>query len=206
MYENNNIDYFYSIPVCCIDVEVGSVEAAHYLIEHRGEMVWNRTDRLKLITNDTSVRSKILAGAQKPTRLSNGAIAKSISGTSIALKPSPVHSSINVNAKLLSSSSVNFIEKRHDLPARNAPSLRTDQVYVAEQYQAPTQVYEEMVCSPVKRQKPGDNPVDEQQPLNTLGISNKSYSGKATIITTKILHSSQGMQIKGRFSINRISE
>ena len=169
-------------------------------------MVWNRTDRLKLITNDTSVRSKILAGAQKPTRLSNGAIAKSISGTSIALKPSPAHSSINVNAKLLSSSSVNFIEKRHDLPARNAPSLRTDQVYVAEQYQAPTQVYEEMVCSPVKRQKPGDNPVDEQQPLNTLGISNKSYSGKATIITTKILHSSQGMQIKGRFSINIIVE
>ena len=196
MYVNDNIDYFYSIPVCCIDVEVGSVEAAHYLIEHRGEMVWNRTDRLKLITNDTSVRSKILAGAQKPTRLSNGAIAKSISGTSIALKPSPVHSSINVNAKLLTNTYVNLIEKRHELAVRN-----TDQVYVAEQYQASSQVYEEI---PVKRQKPGENPVDEQQPINTLGISNKSYSGKATIITTKIIHSSQGMQIKGRFSNNRM--
>ena len=202
MNVNDNITCLHSIPVCCIDVEVGSVEAAHYLIEHRGEMVWNRTDRLKLITNDTSVRSKILAGAQKPTRLSNGAIAKSISGTSIALKPSPVHSSINVNAKLLSNTSVNFMEKQHELPARNTPSIRTDQVYVAEKYQASTQVYEEIAYSPVKRQKPGENPVEEQQPLNTLGISNKSYSGKATIITTKILHSSQGMQKEGRFSVN----
>ena len=167
-------------------------------------MVWNRTDRLKLITNDTSVRSKILAGAQKPTRLSNGAIAKSISGSSIALKPSPVHSSINVNAKLLSNTSVNFIEKRHELPSTNTPLIRTDQVYVAEKYHASPQVRDEIACSPVKRQKPGENPVDEQQSINTLGISNKSYSGKATIITTKIIHSSQGIQNTGRFSNNRM--
>ena len=49
-------------------------------MEHKGEMVWNRKDRLKLIASDTGIRSKILYGAQKPTRLANGAIAKSLQG------------------------------------------------------------------------------------------------------------------------------
>ena len=64
-------------------MEAGEVETTHYLVEHKGEMVWNRRDRLKLITTDTVVRSKILAGAQKPTRLANGAIAKGIGVVSL---------------------------------------------------------------------------------------------------------------------------
>ena len=88
---------YFPFPVCHLDLESGESESSHYLVQHKCEMVWNRNDRLKLITTDTNVRSKILTGAQKPTRLANGAIAKGIGGVGGPLSATPFSSSSPAN-------------------------------------------------------------------------------------------------------------
>ena len=88
------------ILVCQVDLENGDQETTHYLAVHKGEMVWSRKDRLKLISSDTVIRSKILSGAQKPTRLANGAIAKSMQGGTV-VSPTPYR---NLNENILQAS------------------------------------------------------------------------------------------------------
>ena len=56
--------------ICGVSVE--DVKT-HYVTKHKCQQLWNRQNKLEIITSDSS---RILSGSQKPARLANGAIAK----------------------------------------------------------------------------------------------------------------------------------
>ena len=187
--------YVFRFTVCHVDLEVGEVAALHYLVEHKGELVWNRKDRLKLITTDTVVRSKILAGAQKPTRLANGAIAKNAAGSTL-LSPT-----FNSSIKHSGDSVISEGPKCKDLTA----VLTTDDV---EQHQLQWEhtpnharlpssqqtvtTYKETLLLPEKRRKSehgGGHLI--QQRSNSSCSNTSSSSGKSTGSNVVLSHENQ---------------
>ena len=165
-------------------------------MEHKGEMVWNRKDRLKLIASDTGIRSKILSGAQKPTRLANGAIAKNLQGGIVVALPqssnlnegsvkSPIvveaRNTKNDNMIGIPNSSDDFSHVSHTQVNAQDSSLKYSTTHTYSQ---------DVGCSPEKRKKVGEAKSFIGSHSNTftpkLTIGN-SYSGKATIIASKVL-------------------
>ena len=185
-----------------MDLEVGDVETAHYLNEHRCEMVWNRKDRLKLITTDTVVRSKFLSGSQKPTRLANGAIAKGIiGGVGGSMKPQSLN---NLNTTATPSSTIlesgNNVTDHIEIASKpiDLPNVATVQASSSiNQHPVASHVYPEIGCTPEKRRKPGEINVGRQKPASSGIGSGNSYIGNATIITSKIVPLHHDTQIKG---------
>ena len=178
------------------------METTHYLAEHKGEMVWNRKDRLKLITGDTVVRSKILVGAQKPTRLANGAIAKSIIG-GVSLKTTSfgnLNSSATHSAAILEGGNTTN-DPQVDVSSKNLDLSSINQVQVSSSishHNVTSSVYQASACSPEKKRKTGEIHIGHSKLTTTSAgsiTSGNNYSGKATIVTSKIVPSTHDPQI-----------
>ena len=179
------------------------METTHYLAEHKGEMVWNRRDRLKLITGDTVVRSKILVGAQKPTRLANGAIAKGIIG-GVSLKPTSFSNSNNSatthSAAILEGGNTTN-DPQVDVSSKHLDLSSIYQVQVSpsiSHHNLTSSVYQESACSPEKKRKTGEILIGHSTLTTTSAgsiASGNNYSGNATIVSSKIIPSSQDPQI-----------
>ena len=174
-------------------------------------MVWSRKDQLKLISSDTVIRSKILSGAQKPTRLANGAIAKCLQGGAAITHPAPssLGSSWNENT-IYSATILEGCKTTNDLRMDTHPSSKDLSIVSQTQMIAPissqkhstTKMYsQDAGCSPEKRKKFGEERTNKSVYQKTLdyGInSGNVYSGKATIIASKVLPSNTDpIQIKG---------
>ena len=199
------------ILVCQVDLENGDQETTHYLAVHKGEMVWSRKDRLKLISSDTVIRSKILSGAQKPTRLANGAIAKSLQGVTAITHPAPppAVSSWNENT-IYNATILEGCKTTNDLNMDTPSSSKDLEIVSQTQMIAPMssqkhstqKMYsQDAGCSPEKRKKLGEVRTNKSvypKPFD-YGINNgNAYSGKATIIASKVLPShTDPIQIKG---------
>ena len=184
-------------------MEAGEVEATHYLVEHKGEMVWNRRDRLKLITTDTGVRSKILAGAQKPTRLANGAIAKGIGGVSLK-SPSfnnSTKSTTDSTSIIDGGTKGNYMTTEctpHSTEHLNHPITIQAQLSSSITQQNPTSpMYQDTICSPEKRTKPDQQGLVSHQRTLSSGSSSSSYSGKTAITTVNVAPANQEAPTKG---------
>ena len=157
-------------------------------------MVWSRKDRLKLIASDTGIRSKILSGAQKPTRLANGAIAKSLQGGIVVA----LQQSSNLNDGSAKSANVFEACKTNNdymigtpYSSEDLPPISHAQVIAQDLKHSTTNEYSHDVgCSPEKRKKVGEAKSFIGSHSNTftpkLTIGN-TYSGKATIIASKVL-------------------
>ena len=163
---------------------------------HKGEMVFNRKDRLKEIASNTNIRSKILSGAQKPTRLANGAIAKSMQGGTV-VSPPPYR---NLNENLLhgtmtqeSCNSTSTLRIGAPSSMQDRPNNNQSHVIVpksSQDHSTSNMLSQEVGCSPEKRKKLGDarNNNSTYSKTFTHGLkSGNTYSGKATIIASKIL-------------------
>ena len=163
-------------------------------MEHKGEMVWNRKDRLKLIASDTGIRSKILSGAQKPTRLANGAIAKSLQGgIVVALQQSSNMNEGSAKSAIMLEACKTNNDYMIGTPysSEDLPPISHTQVIAQDLKHSTTNEYSyDVGCSPEKRKKVGEAKLLTGSHSNTftpkLTIGN-TYSGKATIIASKVL-------------------
>ena len=157
-------------------------------------MVWNRKDRLKLIASDTGIRSKILSGAQKPTRLANGAIAKSLQGGSVVAlqQSSNLNEGSGKSATMLEACKTNndyMIGTPYS--SEDLPLISHTQVIPQDLKHSTTNEYSHDVgCSPEKRKKVGEAKSFIGYHSNTFTpklTKGNTYSGKATIIASKVL-------------------
>ena len=163
-------------------------------MEHKGEMVWNRKDRLKLIASDTGIRSKILSGAQKPTRLANGAIAKSLQGgIVVALQQSSNLNEGSAKSAIMLEACKTSNDYMIDTPysSEDFPPISHTQVMAQALKHSTTDEYSyDVGCSPEKRKKVREAKLLTGSHSNTftpkLTMGN-TYSGKATIIASKVL-------------------
>ena len=174
---------------------------------HKGEMVFNRKDRLKEIASNTIIRSKILSGAQKPTRLANGAIAKSMQGSTV-VSPTPYR---NLNESILQAASTpescnSTGDLRIGVPSlmQDSPNNCQSQLIVpmsSLDHSNSNVQSQEVGCSPEKRKKLGDarNNNCNYSKTFTHGLkSGNIYSGRATIIASKLLPlNPESTQVKG---------
>jgi len=180
--------------VCQVDLEHGDQETNHYLVEHKGEMVWNRKDRLKLIASDTGFRSKILSGAQKPTRLANGAIAKSLQGgIVVALQQSSNLNEGSAKSAIMLEACKTSNDYMIDTPysSEDCTFISHTQVMAQALKHSTTDEYSyDVGCSPEKRKKVREAKLLTGSHSNTftpkLTMGN-TYSGKATIIASNVL-------------------
>ena len=170
-------------------------------------MVWSRKDRLKFIASDTVVRSKILAGAQKPARLANGAIAKGISGV-VSVKP-PSFPDLNINATqgltVLDEGNNRNKDNEMDSNKLDLTNLDQTQICLAISHQpfAASGTLQDVGCPPEKKRKPGEGLVSHQSIRSGLISKSSGYSGKATIVSSNVVPINPDQtHIKGAFFIS----